>query len=148
MARLSVVLACVLLWLAGCAVELQNRQAARDIAQRSKPPGSVYTGWRVYQDRCAACHGATATGTARAPDLLPRIREMGEHRFVGIVLNRYEWGLPAQEGLVDDVVQRKRGELAMPVWQDEPRVTAHIADLYAYLSARADGSQGPGRPVR
>jgi hypothetical protein len=25
-------------------------------------------------------------------------------------------------------------------------VSAHIVDLYAYLSARAEGTQGPGRP--
>jgi hypothetical protein len=34
----------------------------------------------------------------------------------------------------------------MPAWQDEPPVKAHIMDLYAYLSARADGRQGTGQP--
>ena len=60
------------LLLVGCAgVEVQNRQAAQELAQRSKPPGSVYTGWRVFQDRCAGCHGPEATGTAGGgPDLL------------------------------------------------------------------------------
>ena len=38
------------------------------------------------------------------------------------------------------------GTLTMPAWQGEPVVTAHVMDLYAYLSARADGRQGPGRP--
>jgi hypothetical protein len=33
-------------------------------------------------------------------------------------------------------------------WQDEPPVNAHVLDLYAYLSARADGVAGPGRPRR
>jgi hypothetical protein len=37
--------------------------------------------------------------------------------------------------------------LTMPAWQGEPRVTAHIVDLYAYLSARAQGTQGPDRPA-
>jgi hypothetical protein len=41
---------------------------------------------------------------------------------------------------------RKDGAVAMPQWQGEPRVNAHIADLYAYLSARSNGTQGPGRP--
>lgn len=144
------------LLLAGCAVELQNRQPAQQLAELAKPPGSVYTGWRVFQDRCAGCHGPAATGTAGAPDLLPRVRDMGPRRFVGLVLNRYDWNLPppqagsnsaAREALIDEIVQRKEFALTMPAWQGEPRVNAHIVDLFAYLSARAQGTQGPGRPA-
>ncbi len=148
------------LLLAGCAVETvewQNRQAAQELAQLSKPPGSVYLGWRVFQDRCAGCHGAAATGTAGGPDLLPRVREMGSRQFVGLVLQRYDWGLPAvqasrdsaaREALVEEIVQRKEYMLTMPAWQGEPRVNAHIMDLYVYLSARAQGTQGAGRPAQ
>ncbi len=146
------------LWLAGCSgVELQNTQAAEELARMSKPPGSVYTGWRVFQDRCAGCHGPAATGVAgTAPDLLPRVREMSSRRFVSLVLTRYDWGLPAaqagsdkaaQELLIEEVVQGKQGAITMPAWQGEPRVNAHIADLYAYLSARSEGRLGTGRPV-
>lgn len=144
------------LLLAGCAVEVQNRQPAQELAQLSNPPGSVYTGWRVYQDRCAACHGPAATGTAGGPDLLPRVRGMGLRRFVNLVLTRYDWRIPAaqagsesaaRDALIEAIVQRKEGALTMPAWQGEPRVTAHIADLHAYLSARAQGTQGPGRPA-
>ena len=148
------------LLLAGCAVETvewQNKQAAQEVARLSKPPGSVYVGWRVFQDRCASCHGAVATGTAGAPDLLPKVREMGSHRFVSLVLKRYDWNLPvaqassegaAREALIEEIVQRKEYMLTMPAWQGEPRVNAHIVDLYAYLSARAEGTQGPGRPAQ
>lgn len=143
--------------LAGCAVELANRQAAQEVAERAKPAGSVYTGWRVFQDRCAGCHGPAASGGAGGPDLLPRVREMGPRRFVSLVLRRYDWNLPAaqvgQEGaafeaLIDDIVQRREGALTMPAWEGEPVVRAHIADLYAYLAARAEGTQGIGRPLR
>jgi mono/diheme cytochrome c family protein len=145
-----------LAWLAGCAVELQNRQPAQELAQQTRPPGSVYTGWRVFQDKCSVCHGPSATGGSGGPDLLPRVREMGARRFVGLVLNRYDWTLPpgqaasqgaAREALIDDIVQRKQGLLTMPAWQSEPRVNAHIVDLFAYLSARAEGTQGPDRPA-
>lgn len=141
--------------LGGCALEVENTKAAEELAQRAQPPGSVYTGWRVFQDRCAACHGAPATGTVLAPDLLPIVRNMGPRRFVGLVLMRYDWSLPvapagadsaAREALIEGIIQRKEGALTMPAWQGEPRVNAHIMDLYAYLSARADGAQGPGRP--
>jgi len=142
-------------WLSGCAVQWQNLEPAREMAAQSAPSGSVYTGWRVFQDRCAACHGPAATGTAAGPNLLPTIREMGPRRFVSVVLTRYDWDLPAaqagstgaaRDALVDDVVQRRATTLPMPAWEGEPSVNAHIVDLYAYLSARADGTQGPGRP--
>ena len=141
------------LLLGGCAVEVQNTQAAQEIAQRAKPPGSVYTGWRVFQARCASCHGEAATGTANAPNLLLRVGEMGKNRFVGLVLHRYDWSLPpaaagdAREAQIERILQRNDAALTMPAWQGEPTVSAHIVDLYAYLSARAQGSQGPGRPT-
>lgn len=142
--------------LAACAVEWQNTQPAQEMAQQAKPPGSVYTGWRVFQDKCVACHGPAASGTERGPDLLPRVREMGPRRFVNVVLYRYDWSLPApgagsesaaREALVEQILQRQEQARSMPAWQGEPRVNAHIADLYAYLSVRAQGTQGPGRPV-
>ena len=145
------------LLLAGCTgIEVQNRQPAQELAQAARPPGSVYSGWRVFQERCAGCHGAAATGTANAPDLLQRVQTMGQRQFVSRVLYRYDWGIPAaragsetaaREALVEEIMQRRQGALEMPAWQGEPRVNAHIADLYAYLSARAEGRQGPGRPA-
>lgn len=143
-------------WLvAGCAVDVQNRQAAQEVARLAKPPGSVYAGWRVFQDRCAACHGPAATGTQGAPDLLPRVRDMGPRQFVSLVLTRYDWNQPAhtrsdgsaRQTLIEDILQRKAYMLTMPAWQGEPVVSAHIVDLYAYLSARAQNTQGTGRPT-
>lgn len=143
------------LLLASCAVEVTNLQAAQELAKRAKPPGSLYTGWRVFMDKCASCHGSAATGTSSGPDLLPRLREMSLRPFVGLVLNRYDLNPaaapsardgPARDAWVEDIVQRKEGMLTMPAWQAEPRVNAHIVDLFAYLSARAQGTQGPGRP--
>lgn len=148
-------LALLVLTLAGCAVELQNPQPRRAYEASLQPPGSVYTGWRAFQEKCAGCHGRDATG-GEGPDLVLRVGEVGQRRFVNLVLRRYDWVLPgtagvrdeaAFEALVDDIVQRRRGAVQMPAWQGEPRVEAHILDLYAYLSARADGTQGPGRPT-
>jgi len=146
-----------ILSLAGCAVEVQNTQAAHELKQQAQPPGSVYAGWRVFQDKCARCHGPAAAGMGGAPDLLPRVREMGPRQFVGLVLKRYDWGLtPGQtsstgtawDAVVDDVMERRQVALTMPAWDGEPRVTAHVTDLYAYLSARAQGTQGAGRPAQ
>ena len=143
-------------FITGCALEVQNRQPAQELAQAARPPGSVYTGWRVFQERCAGCHGEAATGTDKAPNLLERVQTLGPRSFVSRVLYRYDWGIPAaqagsesaaREALVEEILQRRQGAIQMPAWQGEPRVQAHIADLYAWLSARAHGTQGPGRPV-
>jgi cytochrome c553 len=83
--------------LSGCAgdvaVEIENTKAAKEVAQLSRPPGSVFTGWRVFQDRCASCHGQDATGAA-GPNLLPIVAQMGPRKFLGLVLKRYDWDLP------------------------------------------------------
>jgi mono/diheme cytochrome c family protein len=156
----AVALAAGLAALAGCSssgqVELLNRKPAEQLARETREaqsPGSVYSGWRVFQDKCARCHGPAANGTALAPDLLPRLRDMGQRRFVGLVLTRYDWSLPAgqtkgSEAQIDAVLQRQAGAVSMPAWQGEPSVTAHIVDLYAYLNARASGAQGTGQPGR
>jgi mono/diheme cytochrome c family protein len=154
----SVVAAQILaLWLAGCAVEIENTKAAHELEQRSRPPGSVYAGWRVFQDKCATCHGNGAVGgVAGVPDLVARVRGLGPRQFVDLLLTRYEWTVPPsrperstpeREAFIDDVLRRRKGAITMPEWQGEPRVQAHVVDLYAYLSARAEGTQGPGRPA-
>jgi hypothetical protein len=134
-------------------VEIVNTQAARQLAREAAaPPGSLYAGWRLYQQRCAVCHGAAADGKDNAPNLLERLRDVGSHRFVDLVLRRYEkdaWPAGAgspREAVLDEIVERRRGELSMPAWQNEPVVVVHVMDLYAYLSARAEGRLGVGRP--
>lgn len=139
------------LWLAGCAAPVDDTKAT----QQPEPTSAVYSGWRVFQANCAGCHGADATGGA-GPDLLPRVRDLGQRQFVDMLLTRYEWANPpAQAGRpnperqawIDDIVQRRTGAIAVPASQGEPAVNAHLVDLYAWLSARADGTQGPGRPT-
>jgi mono/diheme cytochrome c family protein len=142
--------------LAGCTVDVANTRAAQQLEAADGPAGSVYLGWRVFEERCARCHGSSASGKPGAPDLLARMRTLGPREFADWVLLRYEW--PARSSsdragadraaYVDDVVRRRSGEVTMPAWQGEPRVTAHVMDLHAYLSARADGTQPAGRPAR
>jgi cytochrome c553 len=116
---------------------------------------STYLGWRHFQANCARCHGADATGTDMGPNLLTRVKGMSEARFASTVLQRYQWVLPAseaaregaaREALLEDVLRRRKGESLMPAWENEPSVKAHVLDLYAYLSGRAGGTVGAGRP--
>jgi len=145
-----------IVWLAGCAAEFRNQRPSQESARLSEPPGAVYSGWRVFEAECARCHASGATGTASAPDLLPRMRGLGPRQFVDLLLTRYEWAVqpaqpekttPEREAYIDDIVQRRKGAISLPEWQGEPRVDAHVIDLHAYLSARAGGTQGPGRPT-
>jgi hypothetical protein len=124
------------------------------LAARSQTD-SLYLGWRHFEANCARCHGADAAGTDKAPSLLVRVKGMSQGRFASTVLQRYQWVLPAseaagegaaREALLEDVLRRRKGESLMPAWENEPAVKAHILDLYAYLSARAEGKLGPGRP--
>ncbi len=145
------------LLLAGCALELENTRPAHEISAPPPPAGTIYAGWRVFQQKCAQCHGAAATGSAAAPDLLPLMRGMSARRFSGLVLKRYDPDIRPQPGAqdqstfatrIDEILQHRDTPLAMPAWQGEPGVTAHIMDLYTYLSARAEGSVDSERPPR
>jgi mono/diheme cytochrome c family protein len=123
----------------------------------AQSPQSTYLGWRMFQTHCARCHGADATGTDKAPNLLPRVKGMSEARFAASVLQRYQWVLPAavaagegaaREVLLEDVLRRRQGETLMPAWEGEPAVKAHILDLFVYLNARAGGALEAGKPPR
>ncbi|MBT9493089.1 MAG: c-type cytochrome [Paucibacter sp.] len=139
----GLVLAAALLPTASFGIEILNQQGAKEIAENAKLPGSVPTGWRVFQQRCAGCHGPAAEGTAKAPDLLPRVRVMGAERFSNLVLKRYDWSASP----VTASGAAPASQAVMPTWQGDPLVNSHIVDLYAYLNARAQGTQGPGQPA-
>lgn len=120
----------------------------------------TYTGWQIYSENCAQCHGAGATGTAVAPDLTERINWLTQDQFRLRVLNRYFLTVPLQDAIAEgsnaaeeamaEAMQARAGQpdaaVDMPRWHVNPDVRHHIAELYAYLTARADGVLGPGVP--
>jgi cytochrome c5 len=137
--------------LGGCTLDLANRHAAQEMAQQARPPGSVQLGWRIYEQRCAGCHGRSADilgGVPGAPDLRDRLRDLGPRRFFDLVLRRYDGLAPGapRATLLDELVAGRGEPITMPAWNGEPVVQAHLVDLYAYLGARAEGRLGPGRP--
>ncbi|MBB5202992.1 mono/diheme cytochrome c family protein [Inhella inkyongensis] len=131
------------------APRITNPEPARQLARETQlAPGALYAGWRIYQQRCAQCHGQTAEGLGGAgPNLLQRVGAMGPQRFVEQVLRRYPEGLPAS-ATAAEVLARRQGLLTMPSWQGDPVVEAHLMDLYTYLAGRADGRIGPQPPAR
>jgi len=125
-------------------------------ARTAKPKPSVYLGWRLFEAKCATCHGSDASGTDRAPNVLTRIGPMSEEAFVATVLRRYKWLVPAgeamgenaaREALIQDILKGRNAEYVMPAWGNEPSVMANVLDLYAYLRGRANGDLKAGRPA-
>lgn len=130
-------------------------EGVSSVARAIKGSNQNYLGWRLFQDKCARCHGKDAAGTAQAPSLLTRMKSMDEPHFVDAVLRRYGWAMPgsdaqgesgSRDALIQVLIDRKDGEVRMPAWESEPSVNAHLDDLYQFLKARSDGAIGPGRP--
>ena len=138
----------------GCNVDFLNARPARELTPPAKV-GNLYAGWRVYQGKCSSCHGVAATGGQQAPDLLPIVRSLNLQQFAAIVLKRYDLASGVSrksqdkttvETRIDEIMRGNEPPIEMPTWQGEPAVNAHILDLYTYLSARAEGRIGIGRP--
>jgi hypothetical protein len=120
----------------------------------------THTGWRLFHTACYGCHGVDAVGTDLAPNLVERVKTLTPRAFAIKVLTSYRIVLPAndaktedrtavREAMIEEVMRRERGargQIVMPAWEADPNVNPHVLDLFAYLSARADGKLGPGEP--
>ncbi len=143
--------------LAGCTVDFMNAKPAQEIKPASLSSGDLYAGWRVFQEKCASCHDSAATGTDKAPNLLPIVKDMNARQFAELVLKRYDLGsgLPSNsqekttyDTRIDEIMRGTEPPIEMPAWQGEPAVNAHVLDLYAYLSARTEGRLSSDRPIK
>jgi mxaJ protein len=93
----------------------------------------TYTGWLRYSAFCQTCHGTGGVGSAIAPDLTQAIKGLNERQFKTIVSCGLKGNL---------------GTGVMPSWGDNPNIRPYIENLWTYLSARAAGAIGPGRPQK
>jgi hypothetical protein len=122
----------------------------------------TYAGWRLFHTACHGCHGVGGVGTDLAPNLLERVANLTPRAFATKVLTSYRIVPPLRgaasddaaalrAAMLEDIMRRERGtgpQVVMPAWEGDPQVNPHVLDLYAYLSARADGQLGPGEPRR
>jgi hypothetical protein len=127
----------------------------------------TYVGWKLFHSTCYGCHGTDAIGTDLAPNLLTRVQNMTPRAFVTKVLTSYRIVLPDTDAqspdasasyrdrkldrTIEDILRRDRQSkirVVMPAWGGDPKVTPHVLDLFAYLTARADGKLAPGKPVQ
>jgi mxaJ protein len=93
----------------------------------------TYTGWLRYSAFCQTCHGTGGMGSAIAPDLTRALKSLDKRQF---------------ETIVSCGLKGNLGTGVMPAWGDNPNIRPYIENLWIYLSARADGALGPGRPQK
>jgi mono/diheme cytochrome c family protein len=115
-------------------------------AQPAAQPGATADSGRdLFQANCARCHGADATGTADAPNLLQRIKGMSEDRFSSTVLRRYAWTVPSSESGSEAAVRQAmlrgllepRSTAAMPAWEGNAAVANGVKEIFGYLQGEA-----------
>lgn len=92
----------------------------------------TYNGFRRYHADCHVCHGPAGLGSSYAPALLDSVKDIEWPVFVDVIVR-------GREGLDNKV---------MPSFAANPNVLAYMADIYAYLKARADGVVGANRPAK
>ncbi len=92
----------------------------------------TYNGFRRYHADCHVCHGPAGLGSSYAPALLDSMKTMEWSDYVNVIVQ-------GRQGLDNKV---------MPSFAGNPNVLTHVADIYAYLKARADGVIGPNRPKK
>lgn len=128
--------------------------------ENGKVDAGTLMGWRLFHSSCHGCHGIDAMGTDVAPNLLDRVGLLTPRAFVTKVLTSYRIVLPddntnstdsanSRESMINEVLQQRRQgrvRVVMPAWEGDPTVNPHVLDLFAYLSARADGKLGVGKP--
>jgi len=122
-------------------------------AENGKVDGKTYDGWRVYSTSCFVCHGESATGTERGPNLLTSVSEMSEFRFRKKMLKRYFGRVNLDDptrraAFLAQISEEHAKNFQMPTWSDNTSMRFHISQLYAYLKARSDGAideKAPGK---
>ena len=113
---------------------------AAEVPQYTVKDGKVdkgtYNGYRRFHGTCHACHGQDALGGSFAPALVESLKTVDYDTFVKTVTEGRQ--VTDATGAVN----------AMPSFGQDPNITKHLDDIYRYLSARADGVLGPGRPKK
>src|SRR5690606_41887496 len=87
---------------------------------------TFYIGWRIFERHCSVCHAQDAEGSTFAPSLVERIRELDRRGFFAALDQGYTG--PAAP---------------LRPWGEDPQVARYYEELWAYLSARANGDVPP-----
>ncbi len=102
-----------------------KERSTLDLKAREK---TLLNGYRRYHGTCSHCHGPGGSGSTIAPSLIEDLAPSEQFQVI------------VREG-------SKTGTSVMPGFADNPNVAPYIDDIYAYLTARATGAIGRGRPA-
>ncbi|QJQ96874.1 MULTISPECIES: c-type cytochrome [Halomonadaceae] len=92
-------------------------------------PGT-YQGYLVFTRHCMACHGPDGLGSSFAPSLVKAAERRSFAEFAQTIAGGRDV-LPGQ---------------VMPSFADDSTVLSNIPNIYRYMTARASGELGRGRP--
>jgi mono/diheme cytochrome c family protein len=98
---------------------------------------AAYDGFKQFQLNCARCHGDFGVGTTFAPALIVSVSDTG----------RFKTGERGTKELFIATVCGGRPDKGMPSWCALGLEMDKIQAIYAYLSGRASGAIGAGRPA-
>jgi methanol metabolism-related c-type cytochrome len=119
----------------GLSAEGQQNAPKPYTVVNGKVDKKTYNGWRRYTESCMRCHGPDGAGSSYAPDLVDSVKHMTQDQFNEIVVNGRTNVNAASENV-------------MPPFGTVEDVMTYLDDIWAYLTARADGALGRGRPPR
>lgn len=120
----------------GFATQTLAGEVPKYIIKDGKVDKGTYNGYRRFHGTCHACHGQDAMGSSFAPALTESLKTVDYETFVKTVMEGRQ------------VTDATGAVKAMPSFGNDPNVTKHLDDIYRYLTARADGMLGPGRPKK
>jgi methanol metabolism-related c-type cytochrome len=95
----------------------------------------TFNGFRRYHSECHMCHGPGGDGSTIAPPLLGPMKTMSYETFNAVVARGFRSLEPGQPRV-------------MRAMAEDPNVMCHLADIFSYLKARADGAIGRERPAQ
>jgi mono/diheme cytochrome c family protein len=98
---------------------------------------AAYDGFKQFELNCARCHGDYGIGTTFAPALIASLSDTG----------RFKTGERATKELFTATVCGGRPDKGMPSWCALGLEMDKIQAIYSYLSGRATGTIGAGRPA-
>lgn len=98
---------------------------------------AAYDGFKQFQLNCARCHGDFGVGSSFAPALIVSVSDTG----------RFKTGERGTKELFMATVCGGRPDKGMPSWCALGLEMDKIQSIYAYLSGRASGTIGAGRPA-
>lgn len=112
------------------ATNLYAQEQMYTVTDGNKLDASSYSGFKLYRNWCARCHGTYGQGMV-GPNLADSLKVISKDQFFDVVENG------------------KSGSIgSMPAWKSNAKVIDGRDKIYTYLKARSDGAIGAVKPKK